>query len=60
MNKSSRKSVSVMLTESLAAENITLGLPKVGEEGNMINTAKEAQASQDILEEHLRDSSDLW
>lgn len=51
---------SASITESLRAEKVTLGLPEEGNpgiiEGSVVDTAAEAQAAQDILEEHLRDN----
>ena len=48
-----------LIAESLRAEKVTLELPKEGEpgyiEGNVVDTAAEAEAAQDILEEHLRE-----
>jgi len=42
------------IAESLAAEQVTLGLPE--NPGGVVDTAQEAQAAQDTLEEHLRES----
>ena len=49
-----------LITEGLRAEKVTLGLPEAEEDasanpGDVVDTAAEAQAAQDILEEHLRD-----
>ena len=53
-------SVQASISEELRTENVTLGLPTEDQEGyiegNVADTAKEAQVAQDILEEHLRDS----
>jgi len=48
-----------MIAEELRAEQVTSALPKEGEdgyiEGNVVDTAGEAQAAQDVLAEHLHD-----
>lgn len=53
-------SVQASISEELRTEKVTLGLPTEDQEGyiegNVADTAKEAQVAQDILEEHLRDS----
>jgi len=50
-------SVRAMITEELRAEKVTLGIEDASPNpGNVVDTAQEAQAAQDILEEHLRDN----
>ncbi len=48
------------IVEGLRAERVILGLPEADQEGyiegDVVDTAAEAQVAQDILEEHLRDS----
>ncbi len=53
-------SKSAMIKERMAAEQVTLGLPAAGEpgyiEGNVVDTAGEAQVASDTLREHRMDS----
>lgn len=42
------------IAESLRAEQVTLGLPE--NPGGVVDTAREAQAAQDVLQEHLREN----
>lgn len=53
-------SAKAKIAEELRAEDVTLGLPKEGEpgykEGNVVDTAAEAQAAQDMIEKHLREN----
>lgn len=51
-------SVKSLIAEGLRAENVVLGLPEEDEEGyvegNVVDSAAEAQAAQDVLEGHMR------
>jgi len=45
-----------MIVEELDAEKVTLGIDEnAASHGDVVDTAREAQVAQDILEEHLRD-----
>lgn len=42
------------ISESLRAEQVTLGIPE--NPGDVVDTAREAQVAQGIIEEHLREN----